>query len=131
MKSALTTWFLLFGLLLQSVAWALPAQRAGQAERLAHEVAHAIDHGHHQQLDPQGALVHALDPTLSLDDAEEGDAHGPHHSHASEGVQFQGWPVAAALPAPPLPHCAPRAWTSVQPPSADPDGLLRPPRLRV
>ena len=134
MKSALTTWLLLFGLLLQSVAWALPAQRAGQAERLAHEVAHAIDHGHHQHGQPHDALGHDVDPTLlldaDLDHAVDEGHHGPHHSHASEGVQFQGWPVTA-WPAPMLPHSAPRAWTSVQPPSADPDGLLRPPRFLV
>ncbi|MBU4518223.1 MAG: hypothetical protein KJ677_02335 [Gammaproteobacteria bacterium] len=131
MKSVLTTWVLLFGLLLQSVVWALPAQRAGQADRLAHEVAHAIDHGHHQHLDPHGALGHDLDPTLMMDDAPSGDDHGPHHSHASEGVQFQGLPVAAALPVPTLPRSAPRAWTPVQPPSADPDSWLRPPRSLI
>lgn len=131
MKSTLATWCLLFGLLLQSVAWALPAERAGQAERLAHAVAHAIDHGHHQHLDPHGALGHDLDPALLMDDAPSGDEHGPHHSHASEGVQLQGWPEAAALPATALPLGAPRAWTPVQPPSADPDGLLRPPRRQV
>jgi len=126
-KSALTTWFLLFGLLLQSVAWVLPAQRTGQAERLAHEVAHAIDHGHHQH----EAAGHDVDAALLLDDTQDDGNHGPHHSHASEGVQFQGLPAAAAQPAPTLPCCAPRAWTSVQPPSADPDGLLRPPRSLV
>lgn len=131
MKSVLTTWFLLFCLLLQSVAWALPAQRAGQAERLAHEVAHAIDHGHHQHLDPFGALGHDLDPTLLMEEAEDGNDHGPHHSHASEGVQLQGWPEAAALPAPALPLGAPRAWKLVQPPSADLAVLLRPPQLPV
>lgn len=127
MKSTLVTWFLLFGLLLQSVAWALPAQRAGQAERLAHEVAHAIDHGHHRH----EALGHDVDAALLMDEAQDGDDHGPHHSHASEGVQLQGLPVTAALPAPTLPRGAPRAWTPVQPPSADPGGLLRPPRFRV
>jgi len=130
-KSIFVTWLLLFGLLLQSVAWALPDQRAGQAERLAHEVAHAIDHGHHQHLDPHGALGHDLDPTLLMDDAQEDDGHGPHHSHASEGVQFQGWPAAADLPAPALPRSAPLAWASVQPPSADLAVLLRPPRFLV
>jgi len=130
-KSFLATWILLFGLLLQSVMWALPAQRAGQAERLAHEVAHAIDHGHHQHLDPHGALGHDLDPTLLMDDAPSGGDHSPLHSHASEGVQFQGLPVTTALPVPTLPCGAPKAWASVQPPSADPDGLLRPPRFLV
>jgi hypothetical protein len=130
-KSALTTWFLLFGLLLQSVAWALPAQRAGQAERLAHEVAHAIDHGHHQHGNRQEALGHDLDAALHLDDAVDEGTHGPHHSHASEGVQFQGLPVAAALQATTLPRSAPRAWTPAQPPSADLADLLRPPQAGV
>lgn len=126
-KSVLTIWFLLFGLLLQSVAWALPAQRAGQAERLAHEVAHAIDHGHHQH----EAAGHDMDARLLMDDSQDDDQHGPHHSHASEGMQFQGLPVVSAQPVPTLPHSAPRAWTSVQQPSTDPDGLLRPPRSLV
>lgn len=127
MKSFLATWFLLFGLLLQSVAWALPAQRAGQADRLAHELAHAIDHGHHQH----EALGHDVDAALQMDDAQDLGPHGPHHSHASEGVQFQGLPVASALSAPTLPRSAPRVWASVQPPSADLAGLLRPPQRRV
>lgn len=131
MKSALTTWFLLFGLLLQSVAWALPAQRAGQVERLAHEVAHAIDHGHHQHGNPHEGLGHDLDAALHLDDAVDEGNHGPHHSHASEGVQFLGLPVAAALQATTLPRSAPRAWTPVQPPSADLAGPHRPPQARV
>jgi uncharacterized protein involved in copper resistance len=130
-KPALTTWFLLFGLLLQSVAWALPAQRTGQAERLAHEVAHAIDHGHHQH----EAAGHDIDVALLMDDtqdhAQDDGQHGPHHSHASEGMQFQGLPVVSAQPVPTLPHSAPRAWTAVQALSADPDGLLRPPRSLV
>lgn len=127
MKSALATWFLLFGLLLQSVAWALPAQRAGQVERLAHEVAHAIDHGHHQH----EAAGHEMDATLLLDDARVDGSHGPHHSHVSDGVQLQGLPVAAALAAPALPRSVPRAWTPVQPPSVDLAGLLRPPQSLV
>ena len=124
MKPALTTWLLLFGLLLQSVAWALPTLRAGQAERLSHEVAHAIDHGHHQH----DGLGHDVDVALLIDDAQDSGAHGPHHSHAADGVQAQGLPVAAALPAAVPPAVAPPVWAEVQPPSADPDGLLRPPR---
>lgn len=132
MKSALTTWFLLFGLLLQSVAWALPAQRAGQAARLAHQVAHALDHGHHQHGNPNEALGHDVDAALHLDADRDAslaeDSHGPHHVHASDGAQFQGLPVASALPASTLPRSAPRAWTPDQPPSADLGGLLRPPQ---
>ena len=132
MKSVLATWFLLFGLLLQSVAWALPAQRTGQAERLGHEVAHAIDHGHHQHHGSHDETDHDdLDAALPTDSAPDDVQHGPHHSHASEGVQFQGLPVAAALRAPALPRSAPRVGTSVQPPSADLAGLLRPPQPRV
>ena len=126
-KPVLTTWLLLFGLLLQSVAWALPAQRAEQAERLSHEVAHAIDHGHHRH-NPHDALGHDVDAELQMDAVNDDGKHGPHHSHASEGVQFQGLPSAAALPAAFLPAGAPVARGEAQPPSADPDGLLRPPR---
>lgn len=128
-KTTLTTWLLLFGLLLQSVAWALPAQRQGQAERLAHQVAHALDHGHHQHGD------HGHDPDDNLQLSPTADTgnhgHGPHHSHASEGVQFQGLPVAAALQVLTLPRSAPRVWTALQPPSAHLAGLLRPPQTWV
>ncbi|MEW6480859.1 MAG: hypothetical protein AB1455_15555 [Pseudomonadota bacterium] len=131
MKSVLATWCLIFGLLLQSVAWALPAQRSGQAERLAHAVAHAIDHGHHQH----EAAGHEVDRSLMLDDAldhaQEDDRHGPHHSHASEGVQLQGLPVVSALAPLALPRSAPGAWTSVQPASVDLAGLFRPPQSLV
>lgn len=126
-KTTLAAWFLLFGLLLQSVAWALPAQRAGQVERLAHEVAHAIDHGHHQH----EVAVHEMDATLLLDDARVDGSHGPHHSHASDGVQLQGLPVAPVLEPLALPRSAPGAWTSVQPPPVDLAGLLRPPQSLV
>ena len=127
MKTALTTWFLLFGLLLQSVAWALPAQRLVQAERLAHQVAHALDHGHHQH----GDWGHQQDPALQLSSVLAHTDHGPHHSHASEGVQFQGLPVAAAMQVLTLPRSVPRVWTALQPPSADLAGLLRPPQTWV
>jgi hypothetical protein len=123
-KSVLISLLVLCGLLLQSVAWALPHQRALQAERLAHAVAHAIDHGHHQH----EGLGHDLDETLRLDDTQEDSDHGPHHMHASEGAQFQGLPLAAALPPCPWPSAAPRAWAELQPPSAELDGWLRPPR---
>jgi len=129
-KTTLTTWLLLFGLLLQSVAWALPAQRAGQAERLAHQVAHALDHGHHQH-HPHEGLGHDVDTALQLPgDLDEG-RHGPHHTHASEGSSFQGLPVAAPLTALVPSRSAPWARVAAQPPSADLAGLLRPPQLRV
>lgn len=134
-KTALTTWLLLFGLLLQSVAWALPAHRAGQAERLAHQVAHGLDHGHHQHHSPQDARGHDVDANLQLaSDFTEAPAHashGPHHTHASEGAQFQGLPVAAPLAVLSLPRNAPRARAAVQPPSADLAGPLRPPQFLV
>lgn len=129
MKNTLTTWLVLFGLLLQSAAWALPAQQAAQAERLAHQVAHALDHGHH----PHEGLGHDEDATLALptDLAESAHGgHGPHHTHASEGVQFQGWPVTQPLAVLNLPLSAPQARAALQPPSADLAGLLRPPQLR-
>jgi hypothetical protein len=139
-KNALTTWFLLFGLLLQSLAWALPAQQAAQAERLAHQVAHALDHGHHQHQGHEWVPEwvhgwgHDADATLALptDQAEPAHGgHGPHHTHASEGVQFQGWPVAQPLAVLNLPRSAPRCRAALQPPSADLAGLLRPPQFRA
>jgi hypothetical protein len=126
-KTALTIWLLLFGLLLQSMAWALPAQRLGQAERLAHQVAHALDHGHHQH----EALSHDQDASLQLSTTADTDNHGPHHSHASEGVQLQGLPVAASLSVLTRPRSAPAAWATLQPPSADLASLLRPPQTGV
>lgn len=130
MKTTLTTWLVLFGLLLQSAAWALPAQQAAQAERLAHQVTHALDHGHH----PHEGMSHEADATLALptDLAEPAHGgHGPHHTHASEGVQFQGWPVTQPLAVLNFPRSAPQARAALQPPSADLAGLLRPPQLRV
>lgn len=153
MKKTLVTWWVLMGLLLQSAAWAVPAQRAGQAERLAHEIAHALDHGHHAHADgfaddavPHGdaghehahvahsadpatdTRGHEVDPALQLPDAPSPAAHGPHHSHASDAGQVQGLPVAAALPGLSLPRVAPGVEAGQHPPSADPDGLLRPPQ---
>jgi hypothetical protein len=124
-KTALTTWLLLFGLLLQSVAWVLPAQRLGQTERLAHQVAHALDHGHH----PHEGLGHDVDTALQLPgDLDEG-RHGPHHTHASEGAPLQGLPVAALLAALALPSSTLRTSVAAQPSSADLAGPLRPPQF--
>jgi hypothetical protein len=131
-KSALTTWFLLFGLLLHAVVWTMPANRAGQAEWLAHEMAHAIDHGHHHHDTHAEALGHDVDPALyldaHLDHAADDRTHGPHHLHAGENLQFQGLPEEAVLPARDLPRIAPRIWSPDQPPSADLAGPLRPPQ---
>ena len=123
-KTVLTTWLLLFGMLLQSVAWALPAQRAELAERLAHEVVHGLDHGHHQH-DAQG---HDQDHSLQMDSVQDDGHPWPHHSHVSDGVQLQGLPVVVALQSPALPRHAPRAMADAMPQSADLAGLLRPPR---
>jgi hypothetical protein len=128
-KSILVSWFLIGGLLLQSLAWALPAERMDQAERLAHALAHAIDHGHHQH----DTLGHDdLGAALPTEASHKNQVdHAPHHVHASEGGQFQGLPVAAALPPSALPRSAPRARSAVHPPSADLAGLLRPPKSRA
>lgn len=130
-KTALTTWLLMFGLLLQSVAWALPAQRAMQSDRLAHEVAHAIDHGHHQHSatghDIDEALVVEIDIALASEELRGGH-HGPRHFHAADGAQFQALPVThSAVDMPLLAFAAP-AWAASQPDSADGSGLLRPPK---
>ena len=129
-KTVLTTWLVLFSLLLQGGAWALPVQRAEQAVRLAHEVAHAIDHGHHQHSAPFEAFGHDLDASLLLDEPPGGERHGPHHTHASDGVQLQGLLLKAEMTSWHLPRSAPREWTPVQPLSADLAGLLRPPKTR-
>ena len=128
-KSVLVSWCLICGLLLQSLAWAVPAERMDQAERLAHAVAHAIDHGHHQH----DTLGHDdLGATLPTEAGHETPVgHGPHHVHASEGAQFQGLPVAAALPPSALPRSAPRVVSTVHPPSADLASLLRPPQSQA
>lgn len=140
MKKTLVTWCVLFGLLLQSAAWAVPAERAGQAERLAHAVAHALDHGHHGHPQGQGdahaheahdSRGHEVDSALQGPDTPEPADHGPHHSHASDAGQVQGLPVAVARPSMAVVPIAHTATTRHQPPSADPDGLLRPPQPRA
>lgn len=120
MNRTLTTWLLLGSFLLQAVLWALPAQRAEAADRLAHEVAHALDHGQHLH-DNHG---HEVDAALLLD----ADQPKPVHSHASEGVQLQGLPQAASELLLLQARAAPLQGNSLAPPSAHPDGLLRPPR---
>jgi uncharacterized protein involved in copper resistance len=124
----LTSWLLLLGMLLQSVAWALPAQRAEQAERLSHEVAHALDHGHHQHPGMDDRRGHEVDEALLITGLADPGEHGPHHVHAAEGTQYQGLPVASPLPALALPAAAPPVSGEALPPSADPDSLLRPPQ---
>jgi hypothetical protein len=134
-RTALTTWLLLCGLLLQSVTWLLPAERAGQAERLAHAVAHAIDHGHHAHPDDHedghDALGHEVEAALQWEPSPDHGHHLPHHSHAGEGQQVQGLPVLASPQAQPLPHGPPVTAGLLHRPSAPLDGLLRPPRARA
>lgn len=116
---ALTTWLLLAGMLLQSVGWMMPFQRAEAAERLAHKVLHVLDRGEHGA----GDLGHDVD--LSL--IPESDRPQPGHSHANEGVQLQGLPVSGPAIMPPLPALAPQSGTPLAPPPVLLDGLLRPP----
>lgn len=129
MRSTLTTWLLLFGLLLQSAAWALPGQRFVQAERLGHALAHAVDHGHHAHASvEQDARGHDVDAALQWNEAPDHSGHGPHHTHAGEAGQVQGLPVLPALTTLRLAAGPPGDWALWQPASADPRGLLRPPR---
>jgi hypothetical protein len=130
-KTRSVAWLLLVGLLLQTLAWALPAGHAGQAQRLAHQVAHALDHGHHRHAEPHADHGHDIDTALLLEPEADIGPHGPHHSHVSEGVQLQGLPEAYALAGLTLARVAPRAGSPLHPPSADPDGLLRPPQSVV
>lgn len=138
MRSLTTTWLLLIGLLLQSVAWALPDHRAAQAGRLAHVLAHAVDHGHHgHEGDSADARGHEVDtslqwhPAAANSDHADHDGHGSHHIHAAETGQVQGLPVLLLASALPLPAGPPGGCVLLQPPSADPRGLLRPPRRLV
>ena len=142
----------MLGLLLQSAAWALPSARAGQAEQLAHAVAHALDHGHHehgdsarfadlfapsqvhdgaqdhdQARDQDGRLQLGADRAL----ADSGAQHGPHHLHAGDSTSFQGLPVSAPLMAPLAPSGLRSPGLECQPPSADLAGWLRPPRCNA
>lgn len=130
MRSTFTTWLLLLGLLLQSTAWALPDHRAAQTERLAHVLAHAIDHGHHAHApDGQDARGHEVDAALQWNgDAPDHGGHGPHHTHAADAGQVQGLPVPLPLAALQMPRGSLRVGAPVQPPSADSRSLLRPPR---
>lgn len=131
----------MLGLLLQSAAWALPGQGSRPVERLAHEVAHALDHGHHAHHDEVDFAAsvqadwdadHGQDLSLQSDDPQDTNSangfHGPHHQHASDGGQFQGLPLRATPLTAFLPHNAPGPWAELQPPSADLAGWLRPPR---
>lgn len=119
MKRTLTTWLLLGSFLLQAVLWSLPAPRAEAVERLAHEVAHAMDQGQHGH-DGHG---HAVDASLLLDE----DLPQPGHSHASEGVQLQGLPVVMEGLLPAMPGTAPVQGVHLARPSAHLESLLRPP----
>jgi hypothetical protein len=116
MPRAITIALLLTSLLLQSLLWMLPAQRTQAADRLSHALVHSLDHGiaHHD---------HDTDPSLLLDS----DTHNPAHSHANEGVQQHGLPVDNATAAAPALKGCPASIPDVAPPSAHPDGLLRPP----
>lgn len=116
MNRAATLCLLITSLLLQSLMWVLPAQRSQVAERLAHALVHTLDHGIAQH-------GHDTDASLTLDS----EHHAPSHSHANEGVQQQGFPVSNASASSPATRAAPTVAATLAPPSAHPDGLLRPP----
>jgi hypothetical protein len=116
MPRAISIGLLITSLLLQSLLWMLPAQRTQAADRLSHALVHAMDHGIAQH-------GHDTDTTLTLDS----DHHAPSHSHANEGVQQQGLPVSSASASSQATRAAPTVAATLAPPSAHPDGLLRPP----
>lgn len=129
-----TVWLLLFGLLLQSLAAYLPAQQVEQLQRLVHERTHAVDHGHHTHHLPDASGLntgHDTEMALMWEAVPEHADHGPHHSHASDSAQVQALPMSAHLSVARLPTGVPPAGSRIQPDSAVPDGLLRPPQHLV
>lgn len=128
-KNALNTWLLLFSLMLQAVSWVLPPERVEQTERLSHLVDHAVDHGHHRHLKEHDAWGHEVDQALLISEIEDLEDQGLHHVHAAEGAQSPGLPVTSPPSSITLPATAPAVALEAQPPSTDPDSLLRPPQV--
>ena len=105
---------LILVMLWQAMAWLTPGLLQQQTESIAHLVVHIQDVEHH----------HHDDDSLHL----EADANTPVHHHASDGVQPSGLePVTATAPVH-LPPPAPTVRLEPDRPSADLEGLLRPPR---
>ena len=105
---------LMLVMLWQAMAWLTPELLQLQTDAIAHLVVHTQDVDHH----------HHDDDSLHLD----ADARTPVHHHASDGMQPSGLePVTTAAPVH-LPPPLPTARMEEDRPSADLDGLLRPPR---
>ncbi|MDP3835341.1 MAG: hypothetical protein Q8Q82_15380 [Hydrogenophaga sp.] len=108
---------LMLVMLWQAMAWLTPVPLQLQADAIAHLVVHTQDVDHH----------HHDDDSLHL----EADASTPPHHHASDGVQPSGLePVTATAPVH-LPPTVPAVRLEQDRPSADLEGLLRPPRARA
>lgn len=102
-------------LLLQALATLLPAGVEGRAEQFGHALVHAQALGHHHH-----------DATLQLD-ADEAVA----HQHGLDGGQPPCLPAVLVNIAAAKPASAMASSNVPVPPSAELQGLLRPPRARV
>jgi hypothetical protein len=105
---------LLLVMLWQAMAWLTPGLLQLQTDAIAHLVVHTQDVDHH----------HHDDDSLHL----EADSSAPVHHHASDGVQPSGLEPVTATAAVHLPPTVPMVRLEQDRPSADLEGLLRPPR---
>ena len=92
-RTIFLSWCVLASLLLQSLTWASPALRAERAERLAHEVTHALDHGHHAH---EGS-GHEVDAMLVVHETHDNPSHGPHHVHVLDNAPWWGLTTASRV----------------------------------
>lgn len=114
---------LILALLWQSLVWALPSMAQERAEMLAHEWTHEQAPAHHHH--PRDASFD-LD-TVAADDTATASATGSHH-HQDPAHQVPGLPALGVLTAwARFSASVPRS-PELMPPSAVPEGLLRPPQ---
>lgn len=113
---------LIFAILWQSLVWAIPPMAQERAELLVHELLHKQAPDHHHQ---QDAGLH-LDPVAV--DGKATSSAAPTHHHHDPASQTLGLPALSTSTAgTSLSGEAPRL-SFLMPPSALPEGLLRPPR---
>jgi hypothetical protein len=106
-------WLLLL-MLWQAVAWLTPALLQQHTDTLAHLVVHTQELEHH----------HHHDESLHL----ETDADVPAHHHASDGVQPTGLLANVVSLSTRMSRSVPSVHREQHRPSAEVEGLLRPPR---
>jgi hypothetical protein len=126
-RTIFLSWCVLASLLLQFLAWASPVHRAELAERLAHEVTHAVDHGHHAH----DAGGHEVDAMLVMHEAQDSNSHDPHHVHVLDNAQWWGLTTANRVASrvlagsdPALEPVTPMATVHLQGPLRPPQSLI-------